>query len=126
MSNSIKVTVVSSTQYGTNDFLIKLSHQRVNGIFGKSGFPTHYYAWGEDMAIDSEHQLDLADYQIQYKYQIKTIKGEAKLCCFKGLVDLNMAPTINPHPEQSQDDLRTLPEFADYFAKLDGEEKTPF
>ena len=115
----INVTVVSSTKYATNDFLIKLSHQRVNGIFGKSGFPTHYYAWGEDMALDTEHQLDLSDYQIQYKYQLKDIKGEEKLCCFKGLVDLDMAPTTNPHPEQNQDALRMLPEFAEYFATLD-------
>ena len=111
------MNVDSSIQHNSEDFLTTLSYKRTNGAFGKRGFPTKYYAWGEQ--IDAETiDIDLAEYNVQHHYKLKTIKGEIKLCCFKQLEDID-DPIAELMPAKTQAELRAMPEFQEYFATLD-------
>ena len=121
---TITMNVDSSEQHNSEDYLTTLSYKRTNGAFGKRGYPTKYYAWGSQITAETM-DIDLADYNVQHHYKLKTVKGEIKLCCFKQLEDIN-DPIAEIMPAKTQAELRLMPEFADYFAKLDGEEKTPF
>ena len=118
----ITIVVEKSTDYtpegqentGTN-FLTVLLHHRTNGIFGKSGFPTKYYVWGEEQTPGEVIQIDLDEFQIQHQYKVKKIEGKDKLCHFKTLVHLSIAPDVNPMPERSKESLMT--EFPQFFQK---------
>lgn len=125
---NVTVVVESSKDYteegkesdGTN-FLTVLLHHRTNGIFGKTGFPTKYYAWGQEQTPGEVHVIDLHEYQIQNKYKIKLVNGTNKLCRFRTLVHLSIAPDVNPLPEKTQEQLHA--DFPEYFAKEIAEAK---
>jgi len=121
---TITMKIESSVQHNSEDYLTTLSYKRTNGQFGKRGFPTKYYAWGSQITAETM-EIDLADYNVQHHYKLKEFDGVQKICCFKVLEDIN-DPIAEIMPAKTQAELRMMPEFAEYFAKLDGAEKTPF